>query len=202
MEKDNASAAPNDDPISTVLHLYDPPLWLVTAAAQPERGGCVATFVVRASIVRELPRMVVGIAKHHFTWRLIQSSGAFALHLLRADDLEAVWRFGLQSGHRTDKLAGLPERSTPLGSPLYTEAAAWLDCRVEQRFDIGDRTAYLAAVEGAEVKTQRPVLSVAALFEKAPRERRTELDRLYAQDQITDAEAILAWRRAHAEQSD
>ena len=195
MERDNAPRPP--DPINTVFHLYDPPLWLVTAADGPRRGGCIATFVVRASIVAELPRMVIGIAKHHFTWRLIESAGGFALHLLRITDLDAVWRFGLQSGHQVDKLAGVPRQSTPLGNPIYPDAAAWLDCRVEDRLDIGDRTVYLAEVTAAEVLAQVPVLSVEALMRNAPPARRAELSRLYREDQAIDTEAILAWRRSH-----
>ena len=58
---------PPRDPISEVLHRYDPPLWLITARHAGRRGGLIATFAVRASIVSELPRMAVGIAKHHHT---------------------------------------------------------------------------------------------------------------------------------------
>jgi flavin reductase (DIM6/NTAB) family NADH-FMN oxidoreductase RutF len=195
MDRDSETQTRPADPINRVFHLYDPPLWLVTAAGS-RRGGCIATFVVRASIVAGLPRMVLGIAKHHFTWHLIESTGTFALHLLRADDLDAVWRFGLQSGHDVDKLADLPETATPLGSPIYPQAAAWLDCRVEDRLDIGDRTVYLAEVLGAQVLSQGPLLGVETLMRTAPPERRAELDRLYRADQAIDRAAILDWRRS------
>src|SRR6516225_194631 len=88
----------------------DRELWLLTAAAGGRRGGLIATFVSQASIVPDLPRVVVGIAKQHHTWGLIEASGAFALHLLSADELDWVWRFGLQSGRDSDKLDGLATR--------------------------------------------------------------------------------------------
>jgi flavin reductase (DIM6/NTAB) family NADH-FMN oxidoreductase RutF len=182
------------DAIGAVFHLYDPPLWLVTSAAGDRRGGFIATFVVRASIVAELPRMVVGVARHHHTWGLIEASGRLALHLLRADDLDAVWRFGLATGHETDKLAGLAVRHTPDGNPLYPEAMSWLDCRVEDSQDSGDRSIYLTAVTGGAVQRQGPVLGVAGLLAGAPPGRRAALDRLYARDQHIDAEAIRAFR--------
>jgi flavin reductase (DIM6/NTAB) family NADH-FMN oxidoreductase RutF len=185
------------DPISEVFHLYDPPLWLVTARHGAQRGGLIATFAVRASIVRELPRMVVGIAKHHHTWGLIEGSSGFALHLLRRDDLGAVWRFGLASGHDRDKLAGLPDQRTPDGHPLYPQALAWLDCRVEGRMDTGDRTVYLAEVSGGTVLVQGRAMTVGTLMRDAPADRLAELDRLYRADQALDTAAILAWRRAH-----
>lgn len=194
MQDDSPTEHQGRDPISEVFHLYDPPLWLVTARHQGRRGGLIATLAVRASIVADLPRMVVGIAKHHHTWGLIEGSDRFALHLLRRDDLDAVWRFALASGHTTDKLAGLPERYTPAGNPLYPDALAWLDCRVEARMGTGDRTLYLAEVIGGAPLTQGTPLSVGALLRDAPSERIEALDRLYRADQTLDAAAILAWR--------
>jgi flavin reductase (DIM6/NTAB) family NADH-FMN oxidoreductase RutF len=196
MQDDSKAEPTGRDPIAEVFHRYDPPLWLVTARHQNRRGGLIATFAVRASIVAELPRVAVGIAKHHHTWGLIEGSGQFALHLLRADDLETVWRFGLASGHATDKLAGLPERHTPAGNPLYTDALSWLDCRVEARMDTGDRTLYLAEVTAGATLTEGTALSVGALLRDAPSDRLAELDRLYRADQALDAAAILDWRRA------
>ena len=199
MPEDSRPDSTPRDPISEVFHLYDPPLWLVTARHGDRRGGLIATLAVRASIVRELPRMVVGIAKHHHTWGLIEASGAFALHLLAADDIASVRRFGLASGHRVDKLAGLPPRQTPAGAPLIEGAMSWMDCRVEARMDIGDRTTYLAEVTAGAVLRRGPLLTVAGLLRDAPEADRAELKRLYAQDQETDRAAILAWRRSCAD---
>jgi flavin reductase (DIM6/NTAB) family NADH-FMN oxidoreductase RutF len=182
--------------ISEVFHLYDPPLWLVTSAHGGRRGGLIATSVARASIVAELPRMSIAVARQHHTWGLIEGSGRFSLHLLAGNDLDAIWRFGLASGHDHDKLADLPTDSTPDGNPLYRECRAWLDCRVEDRLNIGDRTLYVTQIAAGEVRTRGPVLTVAALLRNAPPERRAELERRYAADQAVDAAAIRSWRRA------
>jgi flavin reductase (DIM6/NTAB) family NADH-FMN oxidoreductase RutF len=182
--------------INAVFHLYDPPLWLVTARDGDRRGGFIATAATRASIVHEIPRMLVAVAKHHHTWGLIEASGSFALHLLAADDIARVRRFGLASGHRVDKFAGLPRSETPAGLPLIEGAMSWLDCRVEARMDIGDRTVYLAEVSAGAVLRQGPLLTVAGLLRDAPEADRVELQRLYARDQATDRDAILAWRRS------
>ncbi|EGV16851.1 flavin reductase family protein [Thiocapsa marina] len=182
--------------INDVFHLYDPPLWLVTARDGARRGGFIATAATRASIVHEIPRMLVAVAKHHHTWGLIEASGSFALHLIAADDIASVRRFGLASGHQLDKFADRPRRHTPAGSPLIEEAMSWMDCRVEARMDIGDRTTYLAEVTAGAVLRRGPVLTVAALLRDAPEADRAELKRLYAKDQETDRAAILAWRRS------
>lgn len=184
------------DAVSRIFHLYDPPLWLVTAGDGRRRSGMIATSVTRASIVAEWPRMLIAIAKQHDTWGLIEATGRFALHLLPSDDLDTVWRFGLASGHRVDKFADLALPDTPGGNPLYPGALSWLDCRVEQRLDSGDRSVYLAAITDGALLQQAPVLTVATLLRDAPPERKAALDRLYTQDQAVDRAAILAWRQA------
>src|SRR5215831_15768169 len=96
--------------IANVFAQLDRELWLLTAAAGDRRGGLIATFVSQASIVPEMPRVLVGLARQHHTWGLVEAAGAFALHLLAEDQLDRVWRFGLESGRDGDKLAGLPVR--------------------------------------------------------------------------------------------
>jgi flavin reductase (DIM6/NTAB) family NADH-FMN oxidoreductase RutF len=190
--------APRARAIGEVFNVYDPPLWLVTSAHAGRRGGLIATFAVRASIVAALPRMVLGVAKQHHTWGLIEGSGGFALHLLYTHQLDLVWRFGLASGHQADKFAGLPTAATPGGQPLITGTLAWLDCRCESRMDSGDRTIYLAAVTdgGTTPGAGEGIgpLTVDRLYAAAPREERARLDALYARDGQVDAAAILAWR--------
>jgi flavin reductase (DIM6/NTAB) family NADH-FMN oxidoreductase RutF len=191
-------AAPKASAIGQVFDLYDPPLWLVTAGHAGRRGGLIATFAVRASIVATLPRMVLGVAKQHHTWALIEASGGFALHLLHADQLDLVWRFGLTSGHQVDKFAGLSTTATPSGQPRIADALAWLDCRCESRMDSGDRTIYLAAITDGGTTTGvgegAVPLTVGRLYAAAPPEERARLDALYARDAQVDAAAILAWR--------
>ncbi len=180
--------------INDVFHLYDPPLWLVTPRDGERRGGFIATAVTRASIVPDLPRMLLAVAKHHYTWGLIEASGGFALHLLAADDWESVRRFGLVSGHRVNKFAGLSLTATGDGAPRIAGAMSWMDCRVESRLETGDRTAYLAEVTDGKLLRRGPLLTVATLLRDAPEADRAELKRLYACDQTIDREAILAWR--------
>ena len=51
-----------------------------TAGAGADRGGLIATFVSQASIVPDLPRVLVGLGKRHHTRGLVEASGAFGLH--------------------------------------------------------------------------------------------------------------------------
>jgi flavin reductase (DIM6/NTAB) family NADH-FMN oxidoreductase RutF len=186
----------DDTAPSTLFAWLNRELWLVTAQADGRRGGLIATFVSEASIAPELPRLVVGLAKQHHTWRLVEASGAFALHLLGEDQLDWVWRFGLKSGRSGDKFDGLDVRSAVTGSPILGGAVGWLDCRVETRLDTGDRTIYLAEVVKSEVTHFAPPLTLQRLLQLAPPDRLREMKRQRHHDADGDADAIRAWRAA------
>src|SRR3954449_11762011 len=82
-------------------------LWVITARAGDRSSGLVATYVSSVSLVPELPRVTIAIAKHHFTHDVIEASGTFAMHLVDEAIIEWLWRFGIQSGRDIDKFAGL-----------------------------------------------------------------------------------------------
>ena len=179
---------------ATLIACLDRELWLVTAEAGDHRSGLIATFVHSASIVPDAPRMVVGLAKQHRTCEIIESSGAFALHLLGAQNLDWVWRFGLASGRDGDKFVGLEVLTGETSSPLLAAAVGWLDCRVESRLDIGDRIVYLGAVVQGNVTQFGPPLTLKQMLQQAPFDKLQELKRRLHDDSLIDAEAIRLWR--------
>lgn len=179
---------------STLFAWLDREIWLVTAQAGTRRGGLIATFVNPASIVPDLPRMLVGLSCQHYTWELIEQSNAFALHLLGERHLDWVWRFGLESGRGQDKLQDLSVRQAITGSPVLEAAIGWLDCRVENRLQAGDRTVYLAEVVESSVTNYAPPLTFQQLLRLAPPAQLAELKRQLHRDSELDAEAIRQWR--------
>jgi flavin reductase (DIM6/NTAB) family NADH-FMN oxidoreductase RutF len=183
---------------STLIAGLNRELWLVTACAGGRHGGLIATFVNPASIVPDIPRMMVGLARQHFTWELVEASGAFALHLLSEKHLEWVWRFGLQSGRAVNKLEGVTVTLATTGSPILPECVGWMDCRVEARLHGGDRTLYLAEVVASQVVNAAPPLTQRRLLELSPPDRLAELKHQLQTDSIRDAEAIRAWWQGRA----
>jgi len=183
--------------ITDIQRLLDREIWIVTSATDERRGGLVATFVSNASIAADLPRMLVGIAKQHQTWGLIEASRVFVLHLIDESQLDWVWRFGLQTGHRVDKFAGLPTTRSASGCPRLPGVVAWVECRVETALDTGDRTIYLAKVVDSRLEKQTPPLTMQRLLRLASPERLQELRDGLVRDAAIDAAAIQAWRHEH-----
>ncbi len=182
----------------TIDRALDRELWIVTASDGTNRGGLVSTFVSQASIVPSMPRVLVGIARQHRTWELIESSGAFALHLLGEEHLDWVVRFGLQSGRSVDKFAGLETGIGFTESPILLGAAAWMDCIVESKLETGDRTVYLAEVIDTKANFAGPILTAHRMLELVSDSIRAQMLDDRTRDAAIDAQAINAWRNARA----
>jgi flavin reductase (DIM6/NTAB) family NADH-FMN oxidoreductase RutF len=168
----------------------------VTTQDGTRRNGLIATFVTPASIVYRQPRLVVGIANHHYTHELIENSGTMALHLIKESQLDWVWRFGTQSGRKIDKFATLETRRAQHGSPVLVEALGWVEGVVESKMKTGDRTIYLLdLVDGYDSGTSDCPLTEARLRALASTAKRQLLEQLLLQDADIDAQRIETWRR-------
>ena len=126
------------------------PLWspiaAVTSRWQGKDNVQIAVAIAAASIVPDMPRVVLQIYKSNFSHDLIYSSGAYALNFLRRDQLHYIKDFGLVSGRDRDKLTGVLYESLATGSPVLNECWGYLDCRVVNAMDGGDMTCFLADV--------------------------------------------------------
>lgn len=180
--------------MNAVLQACNHEVWLVTTVSDGLRSGLTATTIHSVSIAPDLPRLMVGLAKQHLTTALLDARGAFALHLLAEDQAELAWRFGLESGRSHDKFAGLACTETPLGNPRLTDVATWLDCRVEARFDIGDRLLFIGEIVDGARLDRRPPLTMQRLLASASPQQLERLKQVTALDAAHGAPLIRAWR--------
>ena len=172
----------------------DREIWIVTAAADNRRGGLVATWVSQASIDRQRPTVMAGIAPNHFTAELIDASGAFALHLIGQDQDELVWNFAIGSGRDRDKLAGLDTKKGISDSPVLCNCLAWLDCRVVARVDVGDRLLYLADVLAGKVCGDGIALTEQTMLTLANEEQKQQLAEGRKRDVTLQQPLARQWR--------
>ncbi|MDA7979176.1 MAG: flavin reductase family protein [Pirellulales bacterium] len=197
---------------SEIFACRNPELWLITAMASTGCGekatvdvsasGMIATSVTSVSIVPEAPRVLVAISHQHRTGEIINQCGAFALHVLGEDNLDLVWRFGLQSGHAVEKLAEIKTRrhsidfeSARINFLVVPDCAAWLACRVETLFDIGDRLLVVAEVVAAEkLRHRMDPLTMRRLAEIGAPEKLSQLREQSSRQAVIDHQAITNWR--------
>jgi len=135
------------------------PIVAVTSRWQGRNNVQIAVAVCGASIVPEMPRVLLQIYKNNHSHGMIYDSGAFALNFLRPDQLDLIKAFGFVSGRDQDKLKDIPFRLEMAGSPLLEECWGYLDCRVVNAMDGGDMTCFLAdVVDGDTLVEGEPLL--------------------------------------------
>ena len=171
----------------------DPEIWIITARSQQRKSGLVATYVTQASIT-ENPRIMVGLAHHHFTQRLIAESGAFCAHLMTEEQIEWVWRFGTCSGRNVEKFDGVEELPTLGPAPILAGSPGWLECRVEATLDTGDRMWYLADVVKSCCESDFRPLTIGRVLALVDDAKREKLDLQLSEDAVVDQQAIVQWR--------
>lgn len=122
------------------------PIAAVTSHWRGKANAQIAVAIGNASIVPNMPRVIVQIYKRNYSHQLIYQSKAFALNFLRKDQLHLIHSFGLVSGREVDKLSGIGYQRKASGSPILMDCWGYLDCRVVNAMDGGDMTCFLGQV--------------------------------------------------------
>ncbi|HEU4960731.1 MAG TPA: flavin reductase family protein [Sphingomonas sp.] len=139
-----ARAVATIDPASfrKVLGAYPTGVCVITSVKDGVRFGlAVGSFT---SISLDPPLVGFFPGKSSNSWRSIADSGRFCVNILSADQIDICRRFASRSD---DKFADLSHGVSPAGLPLIDDAVAWIDCRVETVFDIGDHFLVVGAVD-------------------------------------------------------
>lgn len=105
-----------DDAFDTLMASVDPPLVVVTTAADDERAGCLVGFHAQSSIDSE--HYSVWLSKANHTYRAGLRAQHFAVHFLTDDDLALAEAFGTRCGAEVDKFADLAVDTDEHGVPL------------------------------------------------------------------------------------
>ena len=121
------------------------PLYVVTARAGDEVGGCLAGFVTQASI--KPVRFVICISKLNHTFGTAGSSRGLGLHVLGSDQRDVASHFGELTGDEVDKFEGIAWAPGRTGAPILSECAAWIEGPTIGRIDGGDHEAFLISVQ-------------------------------------------------------
>ncbi|PKB64820.1 MAG: hypothetical protein BZY80_01750 [SAR202 cluster bacterium Io17-Chloro-G2] len=127
------------------------PIAAVTSRWQERSNVQIAVAISAASIVPDMPRVLLQIYKTNHSHGMIYNSGGFALNFLRRDQLDLIKTFGFVSGRDKDKLKDVPFRLGVAGNPLLQDCWGYLDCRVVNAMDGGDMTCFLADVVDGDI---------------------------------------------------
>ena len=172
--------------IAAVLGKLDSQVFVLTAADGDRRNGQIVCWVQPATIVPQVPRVLVGIGRLTYTRELIEASRRFALNLLGKDQWRWVPHFGFRSGRDVDKFATVPFERGITGSPLLPGTVGYLEAEVRSVLDGGTHFFYLADVLAGELVADREPLRLQQIPELLPPEDLSTMIRLLERDSARD----------------
>lgn len=125
-------------------------LYVLTARGQGgAANGMAVAWVSQVSL--NPVQIMVAVDPSRYTHELIESAGFFGLSAIGAGHVELIRRFGFSSGRETDKLSGVASFEAPNGSPVLSDAAAYVECKVVARHTAGDHTLFIGEPVAAKI---------------------------------------------------
>lgn len=131
----------------TVLGHFPTGVTIVSAIRDDEPVG----FTIGSFTSVSLDPPLVGFLpmKDSDTWVSIEQSGAFCVNILSRDQTDLCWRFA-KNGNEAERFDGVTWHPAPTGSPIIDRAVAWIDCEIEQIYEMGDHYFVLGRVGALE----------------------------------------------------
>jgi flavorubredoxin/flavin reductase (DIM6/NTAB) family NADH-FMN oxidoreductase RutF len=112
-------------------------LYLITAKKGENTGAMLASWVNQASF--EPPGFSVAVAKDRAIESLMQVHDAFVLNILEEENYQSLMKHFLKRfPPGADRFAGVKTQTAENGSPILTEALAYLECEVVSRMECSD----------------------------------------------------------------
>ncbi len=138
-----------DELINRVTWKIPNALALVGSRAGDERNAMTTSWITQLSMEPVL--IGIGVDNTAVTHRLITDSQAFSLNLWNAEDSRVFVKFSKPASYDNGELNGRPVRDATTGSPIFTEALAWIDCEVRQAIDFGTHTLFAGEIVAAGI---------------------------------------------------
>jgi 3-hydroxy-9,10-secoandrosta-1,3,5(10)-triene-9,17-dione monooxygenase reductase component len=138
----------------TVLGHFATGVTVVTGQAAGGPVGLAANAF--ASVSLDPPLVLVCLARTSNSWPKIRDSGAFAVNVLSERQEEVSRRFGDRGG---DRFAGLGWKPGDTGSPVFSDALAFVECRIEAEYAGGDHVIVVGrVVDLGVIQEGRPLI--------------------------------------------
>ena len=83
------------------------------------------------------------------TWANMAGSGSFCVNVLSRQQADLCWTFA-KSGNEAQRYDEVAWHPGPTGSPIIDRAVAWIDCTVEEVYEMGDHKFVLGRVVALE----------------------------------------------------
>ena len=125
-------------------------LYIITATKGEVSSAMLASWVVQASF--QPLGVSIAVAKDRAIEALMQAGDRFVLNVLREDNYQALMRHFLKRfPPGADRFAGVNTQTAKNGSPILSDALAYLECEVASRMEASDHWLIYATVDTGRV---------------------------------------------------
>ena len=134
----------------TTLRMIPYGLYVLTAS-HPDGRVAAATinWVTQASF--EPPLVAIGVKADSGAHALIKDTKKFALNVLGKGQQGLAFAFFKPAERQGDTISGQPVRNGSTGSPILTNAPAYVECTLETTVEMGDHSIFVGKVVDASV---------------------------------------------------
>ncbi len=147
--------------LNKVLWAIPNVLCLIGSRHGDEWNGMTQSWVTQVAMEPVLVAASVDVTA--VTNRLITDSGVFTVNLWPREDTRPFVKFSKPATKEGMTLNGRPIREGSTGAPVFTEAAAWLECTVWQKVACGTHDLFLGEVVDAGIADDEAVGLVARI---------------------------------------
>jgi flavin reductase (DIM6/NTAB) family NADH-FMN oxidoreductase RutF len=134
-------------------------LYIITAKKGEISGAMLASWVSQASF--EPPGFTVAVAKDRAIESLMQVGDRFVLNVLEEGKYQLLMKHFLKRFKPgDDRFAGIDTQTASNGSPILTDALAYLECKVVSRMEVSDHWIVYSEVSAGRVSNPDALTAV------------------------------------------
>ena len=152
---------PDIETINKVMWRIPSPLCLIGSRSGDEWNGMTQSWV--SQVAMEPVLTAVSVDAHAMTNRLIREGGGFSINLWDREDTRVFVKFSKPAVKDGDTLNGRPIREGKTGVPIFTEAVAFIECRVIDTIELGSHDLFIGEVVDAGFHEDREETAVASM---------------------------------------
>ncbi len=130
-----------DSAFAELVAQADYSLYIVTAAHDGQRAGCLIGFATQVSI--RPPRFLACLSVKNRTYRVAREAEILIVHPVPDDAEQLAELFGGETGDDIDKFARCAWKPGPGEGPVLTDLGSWFAGRVHDRVAFGDHVGFV-----------------------------------------------------------
>lgn len=134
-------------------------LYIITAARGDVKSAMLASWVTQASF--KPLGLTIAVAKDRAIESLMQVGDRFVLNVLEEGNYQGLMKHFLKRfPPGADRFAGVKTQPAENGSPILTDALAYIECRVASRMELSDHWVVYATVDAGRVSKSEALTAV------------------------------------------